>query len=413
MQAGRQADRDVLVTGIGIVSSLAGDLAGHQSLLGQGGAGVPNLNASAFAGYTVHPLSPVDFSKQIASKAEQRQMGTWQRIGVYAAGLALESAGLIGKPELLDKTDLIVAAGNGERDLNLDQKVLETLSPQALKDGALNEALLTGLRPTLYLGELSNLLAGNIQIVHHVTGSTRTYKGEELAGVSAIENAVRRISAGQSDIILAGGALNAEREDLLLNYELGGNLWRHPFKPVWQRREAGGGFVAGSMGAFLVLEARRHAETRGVKPFARIATVLSDYAPRQDGSVRRSLADLFGKAGVAGKNGPIAVLSGASGVEMATREELDCLSAIDAGQSRLVVRAYGTAFGHGVEAHFPMGVALAALALDQERFFQPFEQSGIEQEFAGAPDRVIVSGIGHWRGEGIAVLDRASLSEAA
>ncbi|MDP4376009.1 beta-ketoacyl synthase N-terminal-like domain-containing protein, partial [Escherichia coli] len=89
--------------------------------------------------------------------------------------------------------------------------------------------------------ELSNLLAGNIQILLKVTGSSRTFKGEETAGLACVEDAWRRIGAGQAEIALVGGALNAEREDLLLGYELGCNLWSHPHASVWERAEAGGG----------------------------------------------------------------------------------------------------------------------------------------------------------------------------
>ena len=35
-------------------------------------------------------------------------METWQRVGVYAAGLALADAGIAGKADLLDRTDMIV-----------------------------------------------------------------------------------------------------------------------------------------------------------------------------------------------------------------------------------------------------------------------------------------------------------------
>ncbi len=51
--------------------------------------------------------------------------------------------------------------------------------------GSLNERLMNDLRPTLFLAQLSNLLAGNIAIVHGVTGSSRTFMGEEAAGVDA------------------------------------------------------------------------------------------------------------------------------------------------------------------------------------------------------------------------------------
>ena len=46
------------------------------------------------------------------------------------------------------------------------------------------------LRPTLFLAQLSNLLAGNISIVHGVTGSSRTFMGEESSGVDAVRVAM-------------------------------------------------------------------------------------------------------------------------------------------------------------------------------------------------------------------------------
>ena len=68
---------------------------------------------------------------------------------------------------------------------------------------------MSDLRPTLFLAQLSNLLAGNISIVHGVTGSSRTFMGEEAAGVDAVRVAQARIASGQSDIALVGGAQTA------------------------------------------------------------------------------------------------------------------------------------------------------------------------------------------------------------
>ena len=78
----------------------------------------------AFAPYIVHPLAPVNFDTQIPKKGDQRQMEAWQRIGTYAAGLALDSAGVKGNKEILGRMDMIVAAGGGERDLAVDAGVL-------------------------------------------------------------------------------------------------------------------------------------------------------------------------------------------------------------------------------------------------------------------------------------------------
>ncbi|MFX9181212.1 hypothetical protein ABTN76_20890, partial [Acinetobacter baumannii] len=77
-----------------------------------------------------------------------------------------------------------------------------------------------------------------------------------------------------------------------------------------------------------------------------------------------------------------------------------------------VVRAYGTQLGHGVEAHFPVGVALAALALGERSFYPPFDASGMEQPQDGPLARVLVTGFGHWRGEGLALLEAAATDEA-
>ena len=258
--------RDVWITGIGLVTSLGEGVDAHAALLSPAARHAPVLNETAYAPYVVHPLVPLDLSKQIPKKSDQRQMEGWQRIGVYAAGLALADAGIAGNPELLDRTGLAVAAGSGERDTAVDCTVLEKLDGREDTGVLAKEVLPSALRPTLFLAQLSNLLAGNISVVHNVTGSSRTFMGEEMAGLAAAENAVRRIAAGQGDLFLVGGSLNAEREDMLLGYELGHNLWRGRFRPVWERHEAGGGFVPGSAGAFLVLEARDHAEARSAKP---------------------------------------------------------------------------------------------------------------------------------------------------
>src|SRR5262249_5016610 len=156
--------------------------------------------------------------KQIPKKGDQRQMEAWQRIGTYAAGLALEHAAVKGNAELLARTDLIVAAGGGERDCSVDSTILTGFRSAKNRGAFLNERLMSDLRPTLFLAQLSNLLAGNISIVHGVTGSSRTFMGEEAAGVDAVRIAAARIQARQSDIALVGGAYNAERVDLVLLY---------------------------------------------------------------------------------------------------------------------------------------------------------------------------------------------------
>src|SRR5204862_2084000 len=197
--------RAAWITGVGIVSCLGEGPDAHWQRLSQG---KPGADTQAFAPYVVHSLVPLELDKQIPKKGDQRQMEPWQRIGTYAAGLALADAGVKGNSELLARMDMIVAAGGGERDVAVDAAILSNKRKSANPDAFLNERLMSDLRPTLFLAQLSNLLAGNVSIVHGVTGSSRTFMGEEAAGVDAVRIALARITAGQSELALVGGSHN-------------------------------------------------------------------------------------------------------------------------------------------------------------------------------------------------------------
>ena len=393
-----EAAREAWITGIGIVSCLGeGPQAHWQKLM----EAHPSANIAMYAPFIVHPLAAINFDAQIPKKGDQRQMEPWQRIGTYAAGLALESAGLKGKTDILSHMDMIVAAGGGERDLGVDSTILSGMARAQNPAAFLNEQLMSGLRPTLFLAQLSNLLAGNISIVHGVTGSSRTFMGEEPAGVDAVRVALSRITSGQSDIALVGGAHNGERPDLFMLYEFGGLNLKDKYAPVWERGKPGG-FALGSLGAFLVLETRAHAEARGAKPLARLTAVLSDRAKRQQGSVTAGLSRLWDKVKDKIKAGQAAVLSGATGAEAATAEERAFLEA----HGDLAVRATGSYLGHGLEPQFPMNVALAAVALGHGSLFPPCDSTGLERPMSGPLSQVLVTSVGHWRGEGLALVEK-------
>ncbi len=51
------------------------------------------------------------------------------------------------------------------------------------------------------------------------------------------------------------------------------------------------------------------------------------------------------------------------------------------------------------------GLAIAALAASHNALPPAQEGSGIERPFAGAVERVLVTGTGHWRGEGLALVE--------
>jgi 3-oxoacyl-[acyl-carrier-protein] synthase II len=399
------AHQEVWITGVGLITCLGEGLEANWQHLARGDP--PAYDDKSFAPYIVHPLAPVNFDKQIPKKSDQRQMEPWQRIGVYAAGLALADAGIAGRPELLDRTDMIVAAGGGERDIAVDTAILAEARKRGGDIGSfLNERLMNDLRPTLFLAQLPNLLAGNISIVHGVVGSSRTFLGEESAGVDAVRIAHARIAAGQSELTLVGGAYNGARWDVLLIFEQAGALLKGEFSPIGRRGNSGG-MALGNMGAFLMLESRKHAQARGARAHARIKTVRSDRAARQPGDIEATLRRQWESIAGEINRERAAVISGASGLEPATSAEHLLLKEIG-----LPIRNTGTYIGHGVETQFMANLAIASAAVERGRLYPaggPDPAGGPADAGAGPSDlsQVVVTGIANWRGEGLALIERA------
>jgi 3-oxoacyl-[acyl-carrier-protein] synthase II len=224
--------------------------------------------------------------------------------------------------------------------------------------------------------------------------------GEEASGTDAVRIACARTAAGQGDLFLVGGSYNAQRPDVLLHYEMGRLLWKHPFAGVWARQAQGGGLVLGSVGCFLVIESRAHAAPRGADMLGHIAAIDTDRCRRRPGeaaaNAKRQLATMRHHL----QPGHAAVLSGAAGVAVGTGEEAEFLQGVG-----LPVRGTATAFGHSIEPSFPANLALAAMAVSRRRLFAPLEPQ--EQPMTGELRQLLVTSWGHWRGEALAVVEAA------
>lgn len=403
-------ESEVWITGIGLVSSLGEGTETHWQQLTGGKPPTPCIDTESQAPYPTHPIVEFDAASQVPKRSDQRQMGAWQLLGTYAAGLALDDAGIAHNEELLAATNLIVAAGGGERDIEADSVIMEAISDADNPGPLLNSMLNTELRPTLFLAQLSNLLAGNISIVHGVTDSSRTFMGEEMAGVSAVETATAQIRNGQGDVFLVGGAYIADRSDMTLLFEFGNVLWDKEYQSVWNREAGPGGMIAGSAGAFLVLESREHAEARGAKPYARISSVMSDRCNRQAHSARNNADKMLAALTDTIHKGPLPVLSGCSGIQPQLTEEHEFLNSLAGHGIQPAIRAVTSVFGNTIEAQFPVNVALAALALAKGDFLDSFDKSGVEASWSGVPEQVLISTWGHWRGESLALLDKPDVS---
>ncbi|WP_435267020.1 beta-ketoacyl-ACP synthase [Shinella sp. BE166] len=392
------ANNDVVITGVGIVTCQGVGAEAHVAILGAATAPDLKIETERFAPYPVHPMPEIDWNQQIPKRGDQRQMENWQRLGVFTAGLALDDAGFKDDADACGTMDMIVAAGGGERDIAVDSLIVDEGLKRNDRERLLNEKLTTELRPTLFLAQLSNLLAGNISIVHKVTGSSRTFMGEEAAGISAVETAFHRIRSGQSTHTLVGSALVAERQDVILLYEAIGAHATGGWAPLWSRDEdAGGGIITGTAAAFLILESRAHAEARNARIYATIDAIGGDRGARDEGRLEARLDQL---AEGAATGADTLVFSGASGQHGPTAREKAWLDQRFPGSP---VRGFSAVTGQALEAQFPLGLALAALTLGAGLKVAPFDAAA--EAAMSAPARAaVVTTVGHSRGEGVAIL---------
>jgi 3-oxoacyl-[acyl-carrier-protein] synthase II len=103
---------------------------------------------------------------------------------------------------------------------------------------------------------------------------------------------------------------------------------------------------------------------------------------------------------MAGSSAGLGVISGMTGVAEARVEEEAFLATLGS----VPLRRSGSVLGHGVEASFPANVALAALALSQNGFYPKMDPADAGD---GAVERILVTGFGQWRGEALALLEKA------
>ena len=196
--------------------------------------------------------------------------------------------------------------------------------------------------------------------------------------------------------------MDDDRDSLLREVEQ--ELRRDQMQKIWERYNVpilGGALaIVVAVGGYKLMESRRitDAEARGAATIARIAAVESDRCPRAPGEAAANATRQL--AAMPLDHDGAAVLSGAAGVAASTREELTFLDRLG-----LPVRATGTALGHSMEPSFIANIALAADAVARGVLFGPLEPG--EGAMAGPLRQVLVTGWGHWRGEGMALVVKA------
>ena len=128
-----------------------------------------------------------------------------------------------------------------------------------------------------------------------------------------------------------------------------------------------------------------------------IDAIEGDRGNRDDGRLEARMARL---AAMARDAEDLVLFSGSSGLhDLAAREK----AFLEGAFPKAALRGYGGLTGHALEAQFPLGLALAALAVDAGAAVPAFNGEG-EAAMATPARAAVVTTVGYTRGEGMAHL---------
>jgi 3-oxoacyl-[acyl-carrier-protein] synthase II len=300
--------------------------------------------------------------------------------------------------------DMVVAAGGGERDIAVDGTILTNKSKAANPEAFLNERLMSDLRPTLFLAQLSNLLAGNISIVHGVTGSSRTFMGEESAGWTPVAHRAWRASGGDRvDLALVGGFAQRRARGPCCCSTMPEDIVAAAGVPAgWERKY---GMVLGL--AWRSPRAGGAQPRRGARTPCQLAAAVGRHVGALEPARRlrspRRLARMWQRLAPPAQERRIAGDLGRQRRGAGTDEERAWLETSSPDRT---VRATGSSrSAMGSSRISPGTLRLPRSRSVAKSCSRPSIRPGIEQAYEGPLDQVAVTAVGHWRGEGMALVE--------
>src|SRR5919199_1478548 len=195
--------RRVVVTGLGMVSPLGGDVetTWRNILASKSGAGrITIFDPEEYACRVACEVKPAghewgfDPNKRVDHKV-QRQVDPFIVFGIDAAGQALEDAGLTDASEE-ERYRMGVSIGSGIGGLPGIEKeslVLHEKGPRRVS-------------PHFVHGRLINLISGQVSIKYGLMGPNHAVVTACSTGAHSIGDAARMIMMDDADVMLAGGA---------------------------------------------------------------------------------------------------------------------------------------------------------------------------------------------------------------
>jgi 3-oxoacyl-[acyl-carrier-protein] synthase II len=267
-------ERRVVVTGLGVVSSLGHDLDTFWNHVIEGRCGIDRItafDASAFDTQIAAEVRDFDATPAFPSAKEVRRTDRFSQFGVFAAWRALEDAGLDLNKVDRDTTGVFIGSGiGGLYTVEQQHSILLNRGP-----GRLSPFLI----PMLIL----NMASGMFSMYYKLRGPNLATCSACATANHAIGEAWRTIKMGDAQVMFAGGT-----EATIVPMGIGGFCAMRAMSTRNQEPQRASrpfdagrdGFVMGEGAGIVVLEELEHARARG----ARIYCELAGYGNTADAS---------------------------------------------------------------------------------------------------------------------------------
>jgi len=274
----------VVITGLGIVSSIGNNAKEVTESLREGRSGIEFSQEYADLGFRSHVHAPVRIdTKEHINRKALRFMGDAAAYNYIAMQQAIDDSGLPEDQVSNPRTGIIVGSGGGSNE-NI------VLATDTLRDKGLKK-----IGPYMVTRTMGSTTSACLSTEFKIKGVNYSISSACATSAHCIGNAMEQIQLGKQDVVFAGGGeeLHWSMTDLFdamgalsSKYNDAAETASRPYDVTRD------GFVIAGGGGCVVVEELEHAKARGAKIYAEITGygATSDgynmVAPSGEGAVR-------------------------------------------------------------------------------------------------------------------------------
>jgi 3-oxoacyl-[acyl-carrier-protein] synthase-1 len=321
--------RRVVITGLGIVSSLGNDAATVESSLRNGKSGIQFQEAYATRNFRSHVEGAINVDLDQIDRKHRRFMGDAAAYAYLAMQQAIADSGLTPEQVVNPRTGLIAGSGGAS-----NQNLIEANSIMAEKG-------VKRIGPYMVPRTMGSTVSACLATPFEIKGVNYSISSACATSAHCIGNAYELIQLGKQDVVFAGGGEELHWSQTMLFDAMGALSSKYNDSPETASRAYSAdrdGFVISGGGGMVVVEELEHALARGAKIYGEIVGygATSDgydmVAPSGEGAIRcmnMALSTVDGKIDYINTHGtstPVGDAKEAGGIKAVFGDEIPRIS---------------------------------------------------------------------------------------